>query len=69
MRTHIQNPPRLGVPRWGREEPEPQDELEELFPARASLREAEDFLDWLEAHGRRSCHLSYAGGEGFRVWE
>ena len=29
--------------------------------------QAEDLLDWLEAHGLRDCHVAYTAGKGFTV--
>lgn len=29
--------------------------------------EAEALLDWMEAHGRGDCQVSYVAGEGFTV--
>jgi hypothetical protein len=31
--------------------------------------DAEDVLDWLEAHGHRHCRVRYVTGEGFAVTE
>jgi hypothetical protein len=28
---------------------------------------AEDYLDWLEAHGQGDCDVTYVAGEGFTI--
>jgi hypothetical protein len=58
-----------GVTPHSRCRPENLQRQRRLLASRLTKAAAEEVLDWLQAHGRQGCQVSYVAGEGFTITE